>query len=389
MADAPQTGYVVSARKYRPQDFASVVGQGHVTETLRVALAKDQLAHAYLFCGPRGVGKTTCARILAHAVNQPEGLDTAAGDPELNIYELDAASNNSVEDVRKLIEQVRFLPQPVGTKDGKSVPGKTVFIIDEVHMLSTAAFNAFLKTLEEPPAHAMFILATTEKHKILPTILSRCQKFDFKRISVADTVAHLQRIAEQEGFTVDTDALHLVAQKADGALRDALSIFDQLVAAGQGTLTLDLVRENLSVLDHAVYLDLAEHLLNQAHGPALLQLEDVLKRGFEPAAYLSGLLAFFRDLLVAQVPQTLSLLDHPPALAQALEECAQKFSPELLLNAFQLVSETEQNLRNSAAPRLHVELLLVKLAHLQQALDTAALANSGPMPEKKKSLAVA
>ena len=355
------------------------MGQGHVTATLRNALLTDQLAHAYLFCGPRGVGKTTCARILARAVNAEQLAEDGDLRPEdaqkfedeqdqsLHIFELDAASNNSVDDIRTLIERLRYIPQ-----GGK----RSVYIIDEVHMLSTAAFNAFLKTLEEPPAHALFILATTEKHKILPTILSRCQKFDFRRVGVQDIADHLAHICGEEEITYEPEALHLIAQKADGALRDALSIFDQLVNTSNRNLTLASVQENLNVLDQDIFIQLSEHFLNEDHAQALMLFNDIIINGFEPNAFLNGLVEYLRDLLVIRSNATESLVEKTTGQKQALVAVAKRYEPALLVNALNLCAELELRLRQTRQPRLQVELLLVKLCHLRSVIQTAAGAAS-------------
>jgi len=377
--------FVVSARKYRPGTFETVVGQEAIVGTLRNALKLRQLAHAFLFCGPRGVGKTTCARILAKAVNCSNL--TEAGDPcnecescrnfnegrSLNIFELDAASNNSVDDIRQLIEQVRYVPQ-----SGK----RSVYIIDEVHMLTTAAFNAFLKTLEEPPEHAIFILATTEKHKILPTILSRCQKFDFKRIETAAIVGALQDICNKENITAEAKALHLVARKADGGMRDALSIFDQMVNVGRRNVTYKLVCDNLHVLDAEVYFRLGDAIRNSDHGTALLLLDEVLQQGFDTYNFTVGLLEHLRNLLVVQQAQTARLLDVPDDVLAQYSEAARQLPPTALLLAFQLTAESEQKYRSTSNPRLHTELMLIKLCHVQAAITVATNAGSGD--EKKK-----
>ena len=292
--------FVVSARKYRPLQFEDVVGQSAITETLDHAISSNQLAQALLFCGPRGVGKTTCARILARKINEENGISEEDQDFAFNIFELDAASNNSVDDIRNLIDQVRFAPQ---------VGKYKVYIIDEVHMLSNAAFNAFLKTLEEPPAHAIFILATTEKHKIIPTILSRCQIYDFKRISIQDIQAHLIKIAEQENITYEEDALHLIAMKADGALRDALSTFDRMVTFTAGNLTLEKVAENLNVLDYEYYFKITDAALKNQIPNLLLEFNAILNKGFDAHVFINGLGGHFRDLLVSKIPQTVELLE--------------------------------------------------------------------------------
>lgn len=364
--------FVVSARKYRPATFSTVVGQEHVTDTLRNALLTKQLAHAFLFCGPRGVGKTTCARILAKAINcfhlTPEGDPCNSCESckafnenrSLNIFELDAASNNSVEDIRSLIDSVRVAPQ-MGTK--------SVYIIDEVHMLSTAAFNAFLKTLEEPPAHALFILATTEKHKILPTILSRCQKFDFKRIKVDFIAQHLKSIAEKENVQYELDALQLIAIKADGGLRDALSIFDQIVNFSQKNITLKIVHENLSLLDEDIYFEIFSYLNQKNYKNALLLFNQILDKGFDSTTFVSGLLEHTRNLIVAKSPETMKLMEVTDFHKKNYIQQAQIFSESYLFNAFQLISEVEQKIRSSQSPTLQVELLLIKLANLWNIIE--------------------
>lgn len=371
------SNYVVSARKYRPGTFASVVGQAHVTNTLKSAILLDQLAHAFLFSGPRGVGKTTCARILAKAINcenlrkdgEPcnacESCEGYNAGKSFNIHELDAASNNSVDDIRNLNEQVRYVPA-----NGK----KSVYIIDEVHMLSAAAFNAFLKTLEEPPAHALFILATTEKHKILPTILSRVQKFDFRRIKVEDIARHLEYISKEEGVAYEMAALQQIALKADGALRDALSLYDQLVSYTGGNITFEKVLENLNILDYDYYFRALEAMQAQDHASLLLLLEEVIAGGFEAKDFVVGLTKHFRNLLVCQDPKTLQLLETSDQVRRRYQEQSQAISPSLLVNGFQLCSEAEQQTRTATHPRLIVELLLIKLAHLLQAVKLAGMA---------------
>ncbi len=364
--------FIVSARKYRPSTFSTVVGQEHVTDTLRNAIITKQLAHAYLFCGPRGVGKTTCARILAKAVNcyhlTPEGdpcneCDSCKAFNEnrsLNIFELDAASNNSVEDIRSLIDSVRVAPQ-MGTK--------SVYIIDEVHMLSTAAFNAFLKTLEEPPPHALFILATTEKHKILPTILSRCQKFDFKRIKVDYITQHLKKIAEKENIHYELDALQLIAIKADGGLRDALSIFDQIVNFSKKNITLKIVHENLSILDEDIYFETMNYLHQRNYKNAILLFNQILDKGFDAYSFISGLLVHIRNLIVSKNPDTMKLMEVTDIHKKNYLNQSQMFSESYLINAFQLISDVEQKIRLTQAPNLSVELLLIKLANLWNAIE--------------------
>lgn len=364
--------YVVSARKYRPAIFDEVVGQEAITSTLQKAIANDHLAQALLFCGPRGVGKTTCARILARAIN----ADSATGPDEdfaFNIFELDAASNNSVEDIRNLIDQVRFAPQQGRYK---------VYIIDEVHMLSQAAFNAFLKTLEEPPAHAIFILATTEKHKIIPTILSRCQIFDFKRIQVKDTVAHLRSIAEREGITVDDDSLHIVAEKADGALRDALSIFDRLVTFSGNVLSYKDVLENLNVLDYEYYFRTTDLVLKGDVSQILLVLDEVLSNGFNALEYLNGLASHFRNLLVCRDPATVRLLEVGESVAARYAQQAQQCSPVMLIEGLKVLNEADVQYRASRNQRLTVELALMRLCQPQN----PALGVPEGMPEKKNDL---
>lgn len=340
----------------------------------------DQLAHAFLFSGPRGVGKTTCARILAKAINctslnedgepcnECESCKTFNEGRSLNIHELDAASNNSVEDIRKIIEIVRYVPT-----SGK----KSVFIIDEVHMLSSAAFNAFLKTLEEPPSHAVFILATTEKHKILPTILSRVQKFDFRRIKVNDVADHLKRICEKEEIQFEYEALQLIGLKADGALRDGLSIFDQIVSYSNRNITYEIVLENLQVLDYEYFFKTTDHILAQDHESLLMLLHEIIDRGFEAKAFLVGLVEHFRNLMVARTPKTLGLLETSDNVKKRYLEQTKSLAPSLLLNAFNLASQTEQTLRNSSSPRLAIELCLIKLAYLRSAISLA-------VDEKKK-----
>ena len=351
-----QANYTVSARKYRPQDWDAVVGQAGITRTLQQAIASNQIAQAYLFCGPRGVGKTTSARIFARAINQFDaGHDE---DQAFNVFELDAASNNKVEDIRSIVDQVRIPPQHGKYK---------VYIIDEVHMLSQAAFNAFLKTLEEPPAHAVFILATTEKHKILPTILSRCQIFDFHRITVDDMVKHLQGIAAKEGVTAEEAALHVVAQKADGALRDALSIFDQLVAFAGRNLTYDVVAEHLHVLDHNTYFSIVDHALAGEVAPALLVLDEIVRRGFDPHHFISGLGAHLRNVLVAKDAATTSLIEGPDDLKKRYAEQAAKCSLVFLIRGLDHVNQADVQYRGSQHQRLLVELTLMQLCSLSEA----------------------
>lgn len=359
--------YIVSARKYRPSTFRSVVGQKALTQTLKNAISSGKLAHAYLFCGPRGVGKTTCARIFAKTINclHPTTDGEACNECEsckafneqrsYNILELDAASNNSVDDIRQLTEQVRIPPQ---------IGKYKVFIIDEVHMLSAAAFNAFLKTLEEPPHHALFILATTEKNKILPTILSRCQIYDFQRITTADTVEHLQYVASQEGVSAEPEALSVIAQKADGGMRDALSIFDQVISFSSGNITYQSVIENLNVLDYEYYFKLTDTFLQNAVPEALIIFDQILKNGFEAQYFISGLSNHFRDLLVCKDPVTLPLLEVGPSTAQRYAEQAAQCSNDFLYKAMELSNRCDLSYRNSNNKKLLVELTLIQLCQL-------------------------
>jgi DNA polymerase-3 subunit gamma/tau len=375
------TQFIVSARKYRPTTFEAVVGQEHVTGTLRRSALTGTLAHAYLFCGPRGVGKTTCARILAKAVNcaqlTPEGdpcniCDSCRAFNEgrsLNIFEMDAASNNGVDDIRALNEQVRYIPQT-----GR----KSVYIIDEVHMLTTQAFNAFLKTLEEPPPHALFILATTEKHKILPTILSRCQKFDFRRISIEGITKQLELIAQQENIQYERDGLQLIAMKAEGGMRDALSIFDQLTNFSNRNITYEVVLSNLNVLDADYYFRLLEYMKQKDHSAALLLFNEIIEKGFETFNFLIGLIEHFRNLLIGKQTATFDLLEVTESQKKRYAQQAKTFSDTLLLNAFQLCTDTEFKYKSSSNPRLLIELLLIKLVHLGSAIDLVEL-------EKKKT----
>jgi DNA polymerase-3 subunit gamma/tau len=368
--------YVVSARKYRPSTFDSVIGQSHITKTLRNAIKNNTLAHSFLFCGPRGVGKTTCARILAKTINchnitpETEACNECSScisfnqGTNLNIFELDAASNNSVDDIRALIEQTRIPPQ-----DGKY----RIFIVDEVHMLSTAAFNAFLKTLEEPPSHAIFILATTEKHKILPTILSRCQKFDFKRIEIRHITEQLERIAKKENINYEPEALHIIAQKADGGMRDALSIFDQLANFTERNLTYTSVIENLHVLDYTVFFEMTEYLLAQSHTEALLLFHQVLQNGFDAHHFLNGLTAHFRDLLLAQSEASAKILEVSEQARKKYIETAQSMNTEYILNALNICAHTEAQYKNSAQPRMLTELAILKLCYLKNTIETAKL----------------
>ena len=359
--------YIVSARKYRPSTFDSVVGQRALTTTLKNAIATGKLAHAYLFCGPRGVGKTTCARIFAktinclspsangEACNQCESCQAFNEQRSYNIHELDAASNNSVEDIRTLIDQVRIPPQ---------IGKYKVYIIDEVHMLSQAAFNAFLKTLEEPPHHAIFILATTEKHKILPTILSRCQIYDFNRINVQDAVAHLQYVAGKEGIQAEPEALNVIAQKADGGMRDALSIFDQVASFTGGNITYKGTIENLNVLDYEYYFRLVDQFLENKAADAMVLLNDVLRKGFDSHHFITGLASHFRDLLVSKDPITLPLLEVGASIRERYQQQAQKCEQKFLYRAMKLCNDCDLNYRTSKNKRLLVELTLIQCAQL-------------------------
>ena len=346
--------FIVSARKYRPQVFEDVVGQQAITNTLLNAIENDHLAQALLFTGPRGVGKTSCARILAKKINEQETGDTES-DFAFNIFELDAASNNSVDDIRSLTDQVRIPPQTGKYK---------VYIIDEVHMLSQAAFNAFLKTLEEPPAHAIFILATTEKHKIIPTILSRCQIFDFKRITVLDAKNHLKKIAENEGVTAEDDALHIIAQKADGAMRDALSIYDRVVSFSGKNLTRDAVTQNLNVLDYDVYFETTDLLLENKIPEVLIAYNNVLTKGFEGQHYIAGLASHFRDLLVAKDPATVTLLEVGDNAKKKYLEQSQKADVNFLMTAIEKANTCDLQYKSSKNQRLLVELTLMQIASI-------------------------
>ncbi|WP_242916191.1 DNA polymerase III subunit gamma/tau [Pontibacter liquoris] len=381
--------FVVSARKYRPTTFDSVVGQHHITNTLKNAISSKHLAQAFLFCGPRGVGKTTCARILAktincqnitpetEACNECESCRSFNSSSSFNIHELDAASNNSVEDIRNLVEQVRYAPQTGKYK---------IYIIDEVHMLSNQAFNAFLKTLEEPPSYAIFILATTERHKIIPTILSRCQIFDFNRIRIEDMVRHLGSIATKESITAEPDALHLISQKADGALRDALSIFDQMVTFSGSKVTYKATVENLHILDYDYYFRLTDHLLTENLSGSLLLFDEILKNGFDAHNFLIGIGEHFRSLLVCKDQATVQLLEVSDNIKAKYAEQSQKSSVSFLLSGLNLVSTCDTNYKSSKNQRLHVELCLMKLAHLNAALS---FAQDGAVAKKAKVAATA
>ncbi|MBS1781362.1 MAG: DNA polymerase III subunit gamma/tau [Bacteroidetes bacterium] len=367
--------YIVSARKYRPQTFDTVVGQEHITTTLKNAIKHQHLAHAYLFCGPRGVGKTTCARILAKTINceNPTPDMEACGEcstclsfknnTSFNVFELDAASNNSVDDIRNLTDQVRFAPQSGKYK---------IYIIDEVHMLSAAAFNAFLKTLEEPPPYAIFILATTEKHKILPTILSRCQIFDFKRITTHDIVNHLHSIATKEGVIAQEAALHVIAQKSEGCMRDALSMLDRIVSFTNGMLTYQATMEHLNLLDADFYFKLTDHLLSQNVSDALLQLDSALERGFEGDVIIEGLAEHMRNLLLCKDPRMARLLDVPNDHKPVYNEKANQTPPSFIISALNVINDSELNYKNATNKRLHVEMCLIRLCYLLQATSASA-----------------
>ena len=361
----PMEQFVVSARKYRPQTFKDVVGQKAITNTLLNAIESNHLASALLFTGPRGVGKTTCARILARKINQP-GYDDPDEDFAFNVFELDAASNNSVDDIRNLIDQVRIPPQTGQYK---------VYIIDEVHMLSSAAFNAFLKTLEEPPKHAIFILATTEKHKIIPTILSRCQIFDFKRITVKDAKEHLAEVATSQGVVFEDDALHIIAQKADGAMRDALSIFDRVVSFCGKDLTRQAVTENLNVLDYETYINITDLILENKIPELLLAFNEILAKGFDAHHFVSGLASHFRDLLVSKTPATLSLLEVGEQALQMYATQAQKSNQDFLFKGIEIANDCDLKYKVSQNQRLLVELCLMQLASITYDGEKKKLSN--------------
>ncbi|UII32832.1 DNA polymerase III subunit gamma/tau [Fulvivirga ulvae] len=363
--------FVVSARKYRPTGFDEVVGQEHITTTLKNAIDNNQLAQALLFCGPRGVGKTTCARILARMINQ---FDEKSEGNSLNIFELDAASNNSVDDIRNLIDQVRYPPQYGKYK---------VYIIDEVHMLSNAAFNAFLKTLEEPPSYAIFILATTEKHKVIPTILSRCQIFDFNRIQVSDIAVHLKGIAERENIKAEDEALHLIAQKADGALRDALSIFDLIVTfSSDRNITYQSTISNLHILDYEYYFKVIDHLLAEDLSQTLLIFDEILKQGFDGHNFIVGLSEHLRNLMVCKDNATVQLMEVPDNTKEKYIEQANKASMSFLLTALNISNQCDLSYKGSKNQRLHVELTLMKLAYVNAAVSLANQSSDNGVKKK-------
>jgi len=368
--------FVVSARKYRPQDFDSVVGQESITQTLLKSIKSNHLAQAFLFCGPRGVGKTTCARILAKTVNDL-GHDDQGSDHDysFNIFELDAASNNSVDDIRSLIDQVRIPPQ---------VGKYKVYIIDEVHMLSSSAFNAFLKTLEEPPPYAIFILATTEKHKVLPTILSRCQIFDFNRIQIPDMVKHLQGIAAKENIEVDNDALHIIAEKADGALRDALSIFDQIVGFSGNTITYEDVIQNLNVLDYDYYFKITDAFLNSAHADVIVLFNNILEKGFDGHSFVNGLANHLRNLLFCTSEKTTAILEVGQNVREQYLEQSRRSPQSFILNAMNILSEADVNYKASKNPRLLVEIALLKICSLVEKLEQKKNGNHSLSAEESR-----
>lgn len=364
--------FIVSARKYRPQNFSTVVGQSHITTTLKNAIKNNQLAHAFLFCGPRGVGKTTCARILAktincenqtkdgEACNECQSCVSFDAGTSMNIHELDAASNNSVDDIRSLVEQVRFAPQAGKYK---------VYIVDEVHMLSSSAFNAFLKTLEEPPPYAIFILATTEKHKILPTILSRCQIFDFKRITNNDTIEHIQEICDKEDIKAEKAALHVIAQKSEGCMRDALSILDKIVSFTNGELTYSNTLEHLNILDEDYFFKLLNHMQQQELSDAMLLYDEINRKGFEGDTLLEGYSEFVRNLLVCKDAKAAVLLEVADDFKQKYMQASQQINTGWLIAALNLLNESEMNYKQARNKRLHVELAIIKLCYLLQAVE--------------------
>lgn len=366
--------FVVSARKYRPLGFDEVVGQSHITTTLKNAIDNNHLAQALLFCGPRGVGKTTCARILARMVNGIEETENTESINAMNIYELDAASNNSVEDIRNLIDQVRYAPQQGNYK---------VYIIDEVHMLSNQAFNAFLKTLEEPPSYAIFILATTEKHKVIPTILSRCQIFDFNRIEITDITWQLSQIAQKEGIEAEEEALHLIAQKADGALRDALSIFDLIVTFSSGNkVTYQDTIKNLHILDYDYYFRVTQLLYDEDISGGLMLFDEILQDGFDGHNFIIGLCEHLRNLMVCKDESTVKLIKASESIQRKYLEQAKDVSLSYILSALNILNQCDLNYKSSKNQRLHVELALMKLAYLKKAVNL----NSLPSEEVKKKV---
>ncbi len=384
--------FIVSARKYRPQTFNTVVGQAHITTTLKNAIKNNQLAHAFLFCGPRGVGKTTCARILAKTINctnlQADGeacdkcnsCKSFNDGASLNIHELDAASNNSVDDIRSLVEQVRFAPQAGKYK---------IYIVDEVHMLSASAFNAFLKTLEEPPPYAIFILATTEKHKILPTILSRCQIFDFKRITTNDTVEHLQEIVDKEEIKADKASLQIIAQKSEGCMRDALSILDKIVSFSNGSVDYQTTIEHLNILDHDYYFKLLDLLQKQDMAGAMLLYDEVNRKGFEGDTVLNGFAEFLRNILVCKDARAAQLLDVVEGMQEKYFKAATIASTAYLVSTLNILNEAEINFKMARNKKLHIELTIIKLNFLQQAIDLSANENGMIVKKKRVDAAVA
>ncbi len=384
--------FIVSARKYRPQAFDTVVGQAHITTTLKNAIKQNQLAHAFLFCGPRGVGKTTCARILAKTINcenlQPDGeacdkcnsCKSFNDGASLNIHELDAASNNSVDDIRTLVEQVRFAPQAGKYK---------VYIVDEVHMLSASAFNAFLKTLEEPPSYAIFILATTEKHKIIPTILSRCQIFDFKRITTNDTVNHLQEIIDKESIIADKASLQVIAQKSEGCMRDALSILDKIVSFTNGEVNYTNTLEHLNILDHDYYFKILDSLQQQDLAAAMLLYDEINRKGFEGDLVLNGFAEFIRNILVCKDDKALQLLDVVEGMQEKYKSVAKTASLSYLVSALNILNDAEINFKMARNKRLHVELTIIKLNFLQQAIDLFPSDGGGIVKKKRVNDAIA
>ena len=381
--------FIVSARKYRPGSFETLIGQENIAKTLKNSILRDQLAHAYLFCGPRGVGKTTSARIFAKTINclspsadmDPCGVCESCKafdeNRSFSIHEMDAASNNSVEDIRLLNEKVRIPPQ---------IGKYSVYIIDEVHMLSQAAFNAFLKTLEEPPAHAIFILATTEKHKIIPTILSRCQTYDFNRISVQDIVRNIKNIAQQESVQIEDEAIHVIAKKADGAMRDALTLFDQSVAFCGDNVTYDQVISNLNILDYDYYLRLTDNFLMGNHTPALLILDEILSKGFNSLHFIGGLSSHFRDLLICKDPLSAKLLELAPSVIEKYKEQSEKCSFEFLFSALNITSQCESSYKASGNQRLHVEFALVKLSTINGEKEKVSEKVAAPQQEVKSEI---